>query len=225
MAGNRRGCRPLNVGARVWEGRAKVGRVQESMIATYAARPEQLPVQGQWTYDDYALLPDDGKRYEVIRAEIYTSAPPRPLHQRVIFRLSYFLEAFLEERSSGIAFSAPIDVLLPEKLGDPVQPDILFVRSDRIHIIGETYIEGAPDLVMEVLSPSNPSHDRSLKYQLYEEAGVLEYWIIDPRERTIEIHVLRDGSYILLGRFGEDESARSELLEGFAVIVGELIPA
>ena len=200
-------------------------RVQESVTATYAAQTVQLPVQGQWTYDDYALLPDDGKRYEVIRGELYMSAAPRPLHQRVIFRLSYFLEAFLEERSIGIAYSAPIDVLLPEKLGDPVQPDILFVRSDRIEIVGETYIEGAPDLVMEVLSPSNPSHDRSLKYELYQEAGVLEYWIIDPRERTNEIHVLRAGSYILLGRFGEDETARSEQLEGFAVPVDDLIPA
>ena len=200
-------------------------RVQESMTATYAAQTEQLPVQGQWTYDDYARLPDNGKRYEVIRGVLYMSAAPRPLHQRVIFRLSYFLEAFLEERSIGIAFSAPIDVLLPEKLGDPVQPDILFVRSDRIQIIGETYIEGAPDLVMEVLSPSNPSHDRSLKYELYAEAGVPEYWIIDPHKRIVEIHVLRDASYRLLGRFGEDETARSELLEGFAVTVSAIIPA
>ena len=200
-------------------------RVQESMTATYAAQTVQLPVQGQWTYDDYARLPDNGKRYEVIRGVLYMSAAPRPLHQRVIFRLSYFLEAFLEERSIGIAFSAPIDVLLPEKLGDPVQPDILFVRSDRIQIIGETYIEGAPDLVMEVLSPSNPSHDRSLKYELYAEAGVPEYWIIDPHKRIVEIHVLRDASYRLLGRFGEDETARSELLEGFAVTVSAIIPA
>ena len=200
-------------------------RVQESMTAKYAAQTEQLPAQGEWTYDDYARLPDDGKRYEVIRGELYMSAAPRPLHQRVIFRLSYFLEGFLEEHRIGTAFGAPIDVLLPEKLGDPVQPDIIFVREDRLHIVGETYIDGAPDLAIEVLSPSNPAHDRSVKYRLYAEAGVQEYWIVDPQRPTVEIHVLQDGSYRLLGRFGPDETARSELLTGFSVPVNEVIPA
>lgn len=153
------------------------------------------------------------------------SAAPRPLHQRVIFRLSYFMEAHLEEHKVGTAFGAPIDVLLPGNMGDPVQPDIVFVRNERLNIIGETYIEGSPDLAIEVLSPSNPAHDRSLKYQLYAEAGVLEYWIIDPRERTVEINVLRDGAYELTGKWGEDEVAHSELLEGFAVSVNEIIQA
>ena len=200
-------------------------RVQESVTATYAAQTVQLPVQGQWTYDDYARLPDDGKRYEVIRGELYMSAAPRPLHQRVITRLAFFLEGYLEESNLGTAFAAPIDVLLPEKLGDPVQPDIVVIRRESLPVVGELNIQGAPDLVMEVLSPSNPSHDRSLKHELYAEAGVPEYWIIDPLERTVEIHVLRAGSYILLERFGEDETARSELLEGFAVTVSAITPA
>lgn len=199
-------------------------RVRESVTANYATQTMQLPTKGVWTYDDYALLPDDGKRYEVIRGELYMSAAPRPLHQRVIFRLSYFLEAFLEEHKVGTAFGAPIDVLLPEKLGDPVQPDILFVRKDRLDIVGETYIEGAPDLAIEVLSPSNPAHDRSLKYELYEEAGVPEYWIIDPHRRTVEIHVLRSGTYVRHGEWKEGEAARSVVLEGFAVPVDEIIP-
>lgn len=195
------------------------------MTATYTALTEQLPVQGQWTYDDYALLPDDGKRYEVIRGEQYRSAAPRPLHQRIITRLAFFLEGYLEESNLGTAFVAPIDVLLPEKLGDPVQPYILIVRSDRLHIVGETYIEGAPELAIEVLSPSNPAHDRSLKYELYAEAGVTEYWIIDPDERTVEVHVLRGGAFELLGQFGEDETVMSELLDAFSVPVNERIAA
>ena len=200
-------------------------RVREAVTAKYAAQTVQLPTQGVWTYDDYARLPDDGKRYEVIRGELYMSAAPRPLHQRVIFRLSYFLEAFLDEHKSGTAYGSPIDVLLPGKLGDPVQPDILFVRNERLDIVGETYIEGSPDLAIEVLSPSNPAHDRSLKYDLYAEAGVLEYWIVDPRQRTVEIHLLRDGAYELAGQWGVGEVARSELLDGFAVSVDEIIPA
>ena len=199
-------------------------RLRESLTATYAAQTERLPAQGQWTYYDYARLPDDGKRYEVIRGELYMSAAPRPMHQRVITRLSFFLEGYVEEHNLGTVFVAPIDVILPEKLGDPVQPDIVVIRRKSLRIVGELNIQGAPDLVMEVLSPSNPAHDRSLKYELYAEAGVPEYWIIDPHERTVEVYVLRDGTYELLGRFSEGETARSDVLNGFAVIVDEVMP-
>ncbi len=195
------------------------------MTAICAAQTEQLPAQREWTYDDYAGLPEDGKRYEVIRGELYESAAPRPLHQRVITRLAFFLEEFLQESKRGTAFAAPIDVILPDKLGGPVQPDIVVIRRESLPFVGELNIQGASDLVMEVLSPSNPSHDLRLKYEIYAEAGVPEYWIIDPRERTAEIHVLRDGSYRLLGSFGEDEIARSEVLAGFAVLVNEIVPA
>ena len=200
-------------------------RLRETLTATYAAGTEQLPVQGQWTYVDYARLPDDGWRYEVIRGELHMSPAPRPLHQDAITLLSFFLVGYLRKRNLGKAYVSPIDVILPGKLGDPVQPDILFIRSDRLHIIGETFIDGAPDLVMEVLSPSNPAHDRSLKYQLYAEAGVPEYWIIDPHERRDEVFVLRGGDYELLGRYGDNDTARSEVLEGFAFKPDEIFPA
>ncbi len=200
-------------------------RVQESMTAKYAAQTEQLPAQGEWTYDDYARLPEDGKRFEVIRGELYKSVAPRPLHQRVITRLAFFLEGYLQESKLGTAFAAPIDVILPDSLGEPVQPDIVVIHRENLPVVGELNIQGAPDLVMEVLSPSNPYHDVRLKYEIYAEAGVPEYWIIDPRERTAEIHVLRDGSYRLLGSFGEDEIASSEVLAGFAVLVNEIFSA
>lgn len=199
--------------------------VRESVTPTYAAQTVQLPTGGVWTYEDYALLPDDGKRYEVIRGELYMSAAPRPLHQRVIFRLSYLLESFLEEHGAGTAFGAPIDVLLPEKLGDPEQPDIVFIRNDRLDIVGETNIEGSLDLAFEVLSPLNPAHDRSLKYQLYEEAGVPEYWIVDPLDRSVEVYVLQDGIYEQIGNWSDGETARSVVLEGFSVPVDQIIPA
>ena len=153
------------------------------------------------------------------------ASAPRPLHQRVIFLISNVLGNFLNDHNQGTAIGAPIDVILPGKLGDPEQPDILCIRSERLHIIGETLIDGAPDLVMEVLSPSNPAHDRSLKYQLYAEAGVPEYWIIDPHERRVEVFVLRGRDYELLGRYGDDDTARSEVLEGFAFKPDEVFPA
>jgi len=135
------------------------------------------------------------------------------------------LESFLEEHGAGTAFGAPIDVLLPEKLGDPVQPDVVFIRNDRLDIVGETNIERSPDLAFEVLSPSNPAHDRSLKYHLYEEAGVPDYWIVDALDRTVEVYVLQDGIYEQFGKWSDGETARSVVLEGFSVPVNELIPA
>lgn len=200
-------------------------RMRESRTATYAAQTEQSPVQGQWTYADYARLPDDGMRYEVIRGELFMSPAPRPLHQVVITLISYFLVEFLRVNRLGKSFVSPIDVVLPQQLGDPVQPDIVFIANERLSIVGELNIQGAPDLVMEVLSPSNPEYDRTLKYEIYAEAGVPEYWIIDPHERTIEVFALRDGGYEQLGRYGEGETARSELLDGFTAAIDEIIPA
>ena len=200
-------------------------RMRESRTATYAAQTEQSPVQGQWTYADYARLPDDGMRYEVIRGELFMSPAPRPLHQVVITLISYFLVEFLRVNRLGKSFVSPIDVVLPQQLGDPVQPDIVFITNERLSIVGELNIQGAPDLVMEVLSPSNPEYDRTLKYEIYAEAGVPEYWIVDPHERTIEVFALRDGGYEQLGRYGEGETARSELLDGFTAAIDEIIPA
>jgi len=198
--------------------------VRESVTGTYAAQTVQLPTGKVWTYEDYALLPEDGKRYEVIRGELYMSAAPRPLHQRVVTRLCYFLEGFLENSDIGTAYVAPIDVILPRKIGDPVQPDIVVIHRESLHIIDELNIQGAPDLVVEVMSPSNPAHDRRLKYDLYAEAGVQEYWIIDPHNRSVEIHVLNYGNYEQLGKWGEGETARSVVLKAFSVPVEEIIP-
>ena len=212
-------------GRRVKEMEGPMRRMRESQTATYAAQTEQSPVQGQWTYDDYARLPDDGMRYEVVRGELFISPAPRPLHQRVILRLSYLLNAFLVQHNSGEVLTAPIDVLLPKRLGDPVQPDIVVVASERQQIVGDLNIQGAPDLVIEVLSPTNAEHDRTLKYEIYAEAGVTEYWIVDPHERTVEVFVLRDGGYEPRGRYGEGETARSEILDGFTAAIDEIIPA
>ena len=201
-------------------------RMRETRTATYVAQTEQPPPeQGQWTYDDYARLPDDGMRYEVVRGELFMSPAPRPLHQRVILRLSYWLNAFLLQHNYGEVLTAPIDVLPPERLGDPVQPDIVVVARERHQIIGDLNIQGAPDLVMEVLSPSNAEYERTLKYEIYAEAGVPEYWIIDPHERTVEVFVLRGGAYEPLGHFGESETALSEILDGFTVAIDAIIPA
>jgi len=173
------------------------------------------PPQGQWTYEDYLRLPDDGRRYEVLRGVLYVSPAPRPLHQIVLRNFVRQLVLFLEENPVGEFLFAPIDLILPPNLATPVQPDLFFFAAERTGLIKDQNIEGAPDLVLEVLSPRTRRLDRETKLDIYAEAGVLEYWLADPLARTAEVFVLRDGAYVLLGQFGRSERLRSEVLPGF----------
>jgi Uma2 family endonuclease len=180
------------------------------------------PEQGQWTYEDWLRLPDDGFRYEVLNGVLYMTPPPRIRHQLTLENLSRRLGNFVAERKLGWILFAPCGVRLPGQ-PVPVQPDILFVRAERRDIIGEEYVEGAPDLVVEVLSPSNWLYDRTEKFRAYQEAGVLEYWIVDYRARIIEVFVLEGGAYALLDKSGPGEVARSKVLAGFEVVVDEVL--
>lgn len=148
---------------------------------------------------------------------------PRPSHQKAIFALSGRLWEFLQRQPVGEVLTAPVDVILPG-LASPVQPDLLFIGNDRLDTVKNDTIEGAPDLIVEVLSPSDPMYDRRTKFQLYARAGVREYWIVDLEAREISINVLRGQAYALLRSFGADEPIRSEVLTGFSVQVSEICP-
>lgn len=188
-------------------------------VAVPQAPPQEWPPQGEWTYDDYARLPDDGWKYEVIRGELYMSPAPRPRHQVISSNLNFELQRFVRERALGKVLNAPIDVILPRGLGTPVQPDILFIRRDNLGIIGETTIDGVPDLVVEILSPSNWIDDRRTKFDVYADAGVAEYWIIDPHKEEVEQFILRDNRYELVEKYGPGESVSSQAITGFTVAV------
>jgi len=179
------------------------------------------PEQGKWTYEDWLQLPDDGFRYEVLDGVLYMTPPPSISHQRALFRLARRMGNFALGHHLGEVLVAPCGVRL---LGQPVpvQPDILFVSAERQDIFGVEYVEGAPDLVVEVLSPGNWLYDRTEKFRAYEEAGVCEYWIVDCRACTIEVFALEEGMYTLEGKFGEGETASSWVLAGFKVGVDEL---
>jgi Uma2 family endonuclease len=181
------------------------------------------PPQGKWTYEDYTRLPDNGMRYEVIQGELYMSPAPSPKHQRIIAALYGYLWEYLKNQPVGEAFFAPIDVKLPN-LATPVQPDLLFIANEQLSIVKEKFIEGVPDLVVEVISPTSATHDRTTKFSIYAMAGVREYWIVDPDARTIEINVLRGQAYAPLGNFGPEDQTRSEVLTDFSVQVGEVCP-
>lgn len=182
-----------------------------------------LPAQGDWTYEDYRRLPDDGWRYEVIRGRLYMAPAPRPRHQKTLGRLHLAFSRFVDARDLGELYLAPIDVILPG-LATPVQPDLSFIRKDRLAIVTEDGIEGAPDLVVEVLSPSNWFADRRVKSEVYAAAGVEEYWIVDPQEGTIEVFVLDSGGYALLDKRGAGERIRSRSLAGLEVALDEVLP-
>ena len=181
------------------------------------------PPRDRWTYEDYKRLPDDGWRYEVIEGELVMTPAPRTQHQVVSANLEFAMMNLARSKRLGQVLHAPIDVRLGD-LANPVQPDILFICQERLDIIQKDWIEGAPDLIVEILSPGNWIDDRRTKYRVYALAGVREYWIIDPDKRQIEIFALRGSDYELMGRFGPGERATSEVLAGFEIGVDEVCP-
>ncbi len=180
------------------------------------------PQQGAWTYADYLQLPDNGMRYEVIGGNLYMSPAPRPKHQMIIGELFAAFRAFIKENKLGEMFVSPIDVILAD-LATPVQPDILFIPTKDLDIVGEVNIKGVPELIVEIISPGNSAHDRHTKFKLYAQASVPEYWIVDGDAQTIDVFVLRGKAYAPLGQFGLDDEVFSEVLSGFSIKVADVM--
>ena len=173
------------------------------------------------TWRDVLEMPEDGNRYEAIGGELYVSPPPRPPHQWVSANLFHELWNVLVRAGLGRLFYAPIGVEFAET-EEGVQPDILFVSKERLHIVTEDGIQGAPDLVIEILSPSTARRDRTVKRHLYERQGVAEYWIVDWRRRQIDCY-RRDGDVLALaGTLGETDVLQSPLLPEFSCPVRDL---
>ena len=160
------------------------------------------------TYQHYAALPDDGRRYELHEGELSVTPGPGATHQRVILKLVVALEAHVRARRLGEVFVAPFDVILSDTT--IVQPDIMYVATDRSARVSERGIEGAPTLAVEILSPSTRSIDRDTKLRLYAGYGVPWYWIVDPESRAVEIYKLDAGSYTLSARIAGDEALSAE---------------
>jgi Uma2 family endonuclease len=184
------------------------------------------PEQGTWTYDDYARLPEDGKRYEVIRGNLYVTPAPFFDHQYIAGRLFRFLDVFGDESGLGFPLPAPFDILLPEGISTPVQPDIVFFLKGNQPRSGDKNFQGVPDLVVEVESPSTRKRDRTVKLDAYRDAGVSEYWRAAFHPRTVTVLSLSEDRtrYVESGRYGVGETIRSSILPGLAVPVDELFP-
>jgi Uma2 family endonuclease len=147
------------------------------------------------TYRDYATLPDDGRRYEIHDGELSVTAAPTPQHQMISGRLFLAVTRWLEANPGGELLYAPLDVILADT--SIVQPDIVYLASDRLERISARGIEGAPTLAVEILSPSTRTIDRVVKTRLYARYEVPFLWLVDPDARSVEAFVLERDRYAL----------------------------
>lgn len=166
------------------------------------------------TYEDYLTTPDD-KRYELLDGELILAPAPRTTHQRTLLELALNVGRHVKDHDLGEVFTAPTDVYLTDT--DIAQPDLLFISRDRAGVITELNIQGAPDLVVEVLSPSTAERDRGYKRALYAQHGVKEYWMAGVESATITVLLLGEDGFEVFGTFGEGESFASPTLDGFEV--------
>jgi Uma2 family endonuclease len=177
------------------------------------------PASLRFTYEDYLLLPED-RRYEIIDGDLFRTPAPGTPHQRIVGNLYLRLREHVDDRRLGEVLISPCDVMLSPT--DVVQPDVLFVAADRAAIIGEKFISAAPDLVVEVLSPSTEDRDRTLKMKLYARSGVRELWIADTKEKKIEVFTNSGDGFREEAVFGSGTVLRSTLLSGLEIPIAEV---
>lgn len=173
----------------------------------------------KFTYEDYIHMPE-GKRYEIVEGELYMVPSPTTMHQRVSRELEEMLSKFVKDKGLGEVFDAPIDVVFSET--DIVQPDIIFISNKNKGIIREENIAGAPDLIIEILSPSSENRDRVIKKKLYTKNRVREYWLVDPQKRIIEALILGKNGYETLKVFSDSEILISRLIEGLQIPIDKV---
>ena len=174
-----------------------------------------------WTYDEMvAELPETKQPTELWNGEIVMSPAPHPHHQEIVLNFAHRLKDFAVKSTLGKVYVSPVDVVLTQKR--VVQPDVLFISKARLGIV-KNYIDGVPDLAMEVISESSWQRDRIQKKALYEQCGLPEYWIIDPDSETIEVFALIKGVYQLHSRAVRVQPAKSRLLAGFSLAFKDLL--
>ncbi len=166
------------------------------------------------TYKDYLETPED-KRFELIEGELTMTTSPTIYHQWISKNIEYELERHVREKGEGRVFDAPCDVYLDNE--NVFQPDILFVSEERLGIIGEKNVQGAPDIVIEILSEASAYNDLIKKKKLYAKFGVREYWLVDPGEKAVEIHSLKGEVFSLSRSFTLNDILESPLLEGLKI--------
>jgi Uma2 family endonuclease len=185
------------------------------------------PEDTRLTYDDLLLFPDDGKRHEIIDGEHFVTASPNTRHQVLVGRLYFAIELFLREHpGTGRVFMAPFDIVFTR--WDVVEPDLLFIGADQMNILTDKNVQGAPALVIEILSPATRKTDEQIKRRLFERGGVREYWLVDPELDVVKVfRRSADGGFprdAELSREAHDVLT-TPVLPGLAIPLHELLAA
>jgi Uma2 family endonuclease len=179
-----------------------------------------MPVDTRLTYDDFCLLPNNGRRYEIVEGDLIVTPAPRRLHQRIVTRLTRFLSGFVEDHQLGEVYVSPFDVVFSPF--DVVEPDLVYFSNARESVLTEMNAQGAPDLVVEVLSETTEKTDRTIKLKLYGKFGVQEYWIIDPDSPSAEIYRRGEEGLDLAAKVTAAGALTSPMFPGLSVPLREL---
>lgn len=175
------------------------------------------PQQGRWTYEDYAAIPEDGRRYEVVNGVLYMSPSPNVRHQAIVGEIFAYLRDFVRSGGLGRVFMAPLDVELSE--GNVVQPAVFVVLKQHRDRIRTNRIVGAPDLVVEIASPGTARHDQHAKLDAYVSASVPKYWVVNPDTQTVKVLRLENRVYRSLGIFSGRAMLPSQILPDLPVSI------
>ena len=168
------------------------------------------------TYEDYVTFPDnDGIRKEIIEGELFMTPAPSTLHQHILFKLAKLLDDHIIENELGTLLISPCDVIFSHI--NVFQPDILFVSKKNKSILTNLNVKGAPDLIVEILSPSTAETDRNFKKVIYEKFGVKEYWIVDPENETIEVWTLKGRKFELYIQAKKNQALKSKLMKNLKI--------
>lgn len=189
------------------------------MVTTHERSGSGSDPNTKLTYEDYMKTSDD-ERWELIDGVLIEMPSPTVPHQRVSRKIGTRLDIFVDAGSLGEVFHAPIDVVLDETV--VVQPDLVFVSNERMRIVEHLNIQGAPDLVVEIRSPSTARHDEVTKRALYERYGVLEYWLADPEAQTVTVLILGESGYDVVGIYNKGDTLTSPTLEGFSLNLDDI---
>ena len=183
--------------------------------------PDLPPVSMNITAEEFLSWPEDGKQYELIDGEACMTPSPLEIHQRLVLNLASELLKYLDANPVGRVYVAPFDVEL--NASNVFQPDIIFILNEHGDRITASRVTGAPDLVIEILSPSTASRDKNIKFRTYASSGVHEVWIVEPNEQQFELYRLReDRQYGLSEIVGYDGTLTTSLLPGLSISVSRL---
>ena len=180
----------------------------------------------EWTYEEFMALPEGGPvRYEIIDGDLCMTPAPSPRHQEISKNLLFEIEHFLRTNPLGEIFAAPYDVVFSQEPPQVVVPDLVFVAAEHLSLITEKNLQGVPDLLVEILSPTTATIDHRVKHSLYERVGVPEYWIVDPERNSVQVFRLSGGRYAEALEFGLGDRLETPLLPGLSIPLSEVFPA